>query len=94
MAARAEISTGKRKAMSATIAPLAFVLAMAYGMGAIAATTFPIQESGYWSCEDARDRCVYWLDNERIIFNGSDPSDTESTSDGRQVWRHAIDTCT
>src|SRR5687767_2668722 len=51
---------------------------------------FPILESGYWTCESGSRRCIYWLDNERIIFNGSRPDDIELTSDGRRVWRHAI----
>lgn len=50
---------------------------------------FLIHESGYWTCEGTLTRCLYWLDDERVIFNGSKPDDIELI-DGRRVWRHAI----
>ncbi|HKU52148.1 MAG TPA: hypothetical protein VJQ25_06760, partial [Nitrospira sp.] len=53
-------------------------------------TGFPIHESGHWTCLRGRGPCVYWLDNDRVIFNGSRPNDLETTPDGRQVSRHAI----
>jgi hypothetical protein len=53
-------------------------------------TGFRIQESEYWTCLSGRGSCVYWLDNDRVIFNGSRPNDLETTPDGRQVSRHAI----
>jgi hypothetical protein len=51
---------------------------------------FPIRESGYWTCEAPIGGCVYWLDNERVIFNGAKPGDMENLPDGRRVSKHAI----
>jgi hypothetical protein len=51
---------------------------------------FPIQESGYWTCDSGPGECVYWLDNNRVIFNGSHPSEIEKTPDGLRVWTHRI----
>jgi hypothetical protein len=51
---------------------------------------FPIRESGYWTCEAPIGSCVYWLDNDRVIFNGAKPGDMETLPDGRSVSKHAI----
>lgn len=51
---------------------------------------FPIRESGYWTCERLRTHCIYWMDNDRIMFNGVKRGDFEVTSEGRNVPRHAI----
>lgn len=51
---------------------------------------FSIRESGYWTCEGTLTRCIYWIDNERVIFNGARPDDIEIAADGRRTWRHAI----
>lgn len=51
---------------------------------------FPIRESGYWTCEGSLTHCIYWLDNDRVIFNGAKPGDIVTTEDRRHVPRHAI----
>ena len=52
---------------------------------------FAIQESGYWTCEVSRGDCVHWLDNERVIFSGTNPAEFEKTPDGRKSWKsHGI----
>jgi len=56
----------------------------------LTASEFLVRESGYWTCELGRGPCVYWLNNEQVIFNGSKPGDTETVGDGRTVSRHAI----
>lgn len=53
-------------------------------------TGFRVYESGYWTCQLGPGPCIYWLDNDRVIFNGSRPNDLETMPDGRQVSKHAI----
>lgn len=76
------------------IAP-AITTATAIAQSSKGQARFPIRESGYWTCHAGRGHCVYWLDNERIIFNGSEPTDLETLpgghrQGGRREWRHAI----
>jgi hypothetical protein len=56
----------------------------------LVAGEFSLQESGYWTCDAGPRDCVYWIDNERVIFNGSHPTDFQKTEDGRRVWRHGV----
>jgi hypothetical protein len=54
-------------------------------------SSFRIQESGYWTCETTANRqCIYWLDNDHVIFSGTRPQDIETTADGRRTWNYAL----
>ena len=57
------------------------------GAGQIA--KFPTQESGYWTCVSGRHKCIYWLDDERVLFNGAHPDEVSVRGDGHREWRHA-----
>jgi hypothetical protein len=53
----------------------------------LAGSPFPIKESGYWTCSMGIRECVYWLDNERVIFNGTNPAEFENGADGQRTWK-------
>jgi hypothetical protein len=83
-----------------------FVIGLALSVGAQNATAFSltdlfgkrstkngptVRESGYWTCYNGPGgQCVYWIDNDQVIFNGSNPTDIETVPDGRRLWKHAI----
>ena len=57
------------------------------GMGA---SQFPVRASNFWVCDGGLGHCIYWLNNDQVLFRGTKPGDVVATANGQHRGRSVI----